>query len=588
MRMTLKGLHQSSTFLKGLKLMSNTYDNYNWKFSLLFVLFIALIIYCWAHRTGFTNEYLINDDVRHQIFWMQQWQEPELYPDNLLLRYAKNYVPWGVTFVYYIGSPLINPVQFTKVTSGVIFLITAGFLFGIGCYLKDDLTGILLVCTMFLSTHFLDKMAGGLSRGFAYPLLTGYLFFLARRNLSAAGVMILLLSLFNPYIMLLCLVTHGLFLGKCWLPIATRRLIGLARGDSASIGAEAIKSFLLVNLPVTAGVFLMALRYMILKDNSFGELATWSDMAGKIEYTAASGRCTIVPVPSLLWEMFRPIASIFPFSMHKMIGLPAGAIITVVASSVFIYWRWVWRSKYGIIPYRRLWVFTYLLPASVIMYVAAYIVLMRLFIPGRYVEYPFTIFYCVLIAFVLRTLFEIAEHKRLFAVLAVSIAIVVGAVRLDNVAMYDYSKYEPLCRFFRTVPRTSLVAGPPDIMDNTITFARRNAFLTHELFHAWYLEYWKKIKERTYAFCRAYYASEPEEIRHFSRANGIDYIVFRKNDFPPESLSKGPIHMEPFDTYARNLARLKSKFAMLDRNAFPIVFENDELVVLNVRQSRSH
>ncbi len=556
-------------------------ESRNWKLSLLFVLVSALIVYCWAHHAALTNEYSINDDVRQQIFWMQQWQDPGLFPDDPLVRYARNYVPWGVKFLYYAASPLMNPVQFSKIVSGLIFLVTAGFLFGLGRALKDNLTGILLACTLFLCAGFLDRISGGLSRGFAFPLLTGYLFFMTVGNLWAAGTMIFVQSLFNPYIMVLCLVTHGLFFAKNYLPLLIRRPRGDTwAGSDTGAGSESVRHAFLVNIPVAAAAVLMALKYVVLQDTSFGDLVTWSDMAGKIEYTAA-GRYGIVPVPSIFLELVRPFERILPF--HEW-GIPVSVIVAVFGSLGFIYSVRVWRRRPDMVPFARLGTFAYLLSASVMMYVAAYVSLFRLFLPRRYMEYSFTIFYCVLIAIGLRILIDTSVRKRLIAVLIVSAAVVVGPVTLVNVGLFDYSEHESLYRFFRTVPRSSLSAGPPDIMDNVVTFGRRSALVTYELSHTWYRTYWKMIKKRSFDFFRAYYASDPEEIRRFSRANNVDYLVVRREDFPPKPASGGSIHFEPFDTYVRGLAKSGSHFAALDRNAFPIVFENNGLLVLKISE----
>jgi hypothetical protein len=40
---------------------------------LLYVLVAASAVYVFAHWPALTNPYVINDDVRQQIFWMQQW-----------------------------------------------------------------------------------------------------------------------------------------------------------------------------------------------------------------------------------------------------------------------------------------------------------------------------------------------------------------------------------------------------------------------------------------------------------------------------------------------------------------------------------
>ena len=276
---------------------------------LLYVLVAASAVYVFAHWPALTNPYVINDDVRQQIFWMQQWVDPELYQNDLLTEYAKNYVPWGVQAIYAAVAPLINPVQFTKILAGLLFVITAGFLFGMGLQFRDDLTPIFIGCTFCFMGGFMDKISGGLSQSFGFPLLAAYLFFLGRSNLVAAGAVIFLQSLLNPYIFLLCVVTHGMFLayniGKIVLPRFGRRSLSAGRSPTSDVSnqrampkedeagyfssimrelrASSLEplTILASGLLVTAGCVLVLLKYALYSPSEFGALVTWADMVGK-------------------------------------------------------------------------------------------------------------------------------------------------------------------------------------------------------------------------------------------------------------------------------------------------------------------
>ncbi|HZE20762.1 MAG TPA: hypothetical protein VE082_01800, partial [Desulfobaccales bacterium] len=65
---------------------------------------ISGLIFVWAHFQGLTNPFIINDDVRQQIYWMQQWQDPSLFRGDFLTAYARHYVPWGVKAFYWLAS----------------------------------------------------------------------------------------------------------------------------------------------------------------------------------------------------------------------------------------------------------------------------------------------------------------------------------------------------------------------------------------------------------------------------------------------------------------------------------------------------
>jgi hypothetical protein len=70
----------------------------------LTVALISGLIFVVAHFQALTNPLIINDDVRQQLYWMQQWQDPALFRGDFLTGYARHYVPWGVKGLYWAAS----------------------------------------------------------------------------------------------------------------------------------------------------------------------------------------------------------------------------------------------------------------------------------------------------------------------------------------------------------------------------------------------------------------------------------------------------------------------------------------------------
>lgn len=539
---------------------------------LVFAICAASLVYVLGHWAALTNPYVINDDVRQQIYWMQQWNDPELFQDDLLSSYARNYVPWGVQAIYYVASPFMNPVQFTKVVAGILYVVTAAFLFGLALQFRDEMAALLVVCVFFFFSNFMRKITGGMSQSFGFPLLAAYLFFLARENLWASAVVIFLESIFNPYIFLLCLVTHAIFLTKNYglallasfrnrLPMATR--------------AGTIGRLMLVNLPIVAGVALIALKYVYLKPLNFGNMVTWATMANRIEYTDA-GRYGFLPGPSLFHEVVRPWILVFPVKeFSPILGWISGLVIAAIV--IFALTR---PSK--TIDVSGFRVFAYLLPASLILYYLAYMLFMNLFLPRRYVEFSLTIFYTMSIGAGMAAILEHRGWKRKSLLTLAAILVAFGAARNWHMGIYDYSRHEPLYRFLETVPKTSLIAGHPELMDNIPTFARRKALVTYELSHTWTDKYWEAIKARTFDLFRAYYSDDPEEIRNFGRRYGIDYLIVEDADFSSKLVKSGQIYFEPFKAFIHGLVGPRSHFAALDGVSFPVVYSKDGIRVLKI------
>jgi hypothetical protein len=543
---------------------------------LIYVICAASFVYVVGHWPALTNRYVINDDVRQQIYWMQQWNDPELFQDDLLSRYARNYVPWGVQAVYYLASPFMNPVQFSKVVAGILYVVTAAFLFGLALQFRNEIAALFVICAFFFFSTFMRKISGGLPQSFAFPLLLAYLFFLARENLWGCAIVILLESVFNPYIFVLCLTTHFIFLvTKYSAPVIVYfRNRGLAKAPRSGT----IRRLILVNAPVAVGVALMALKYIYLKPAEFGNIVTWSAMADKIEYTDL-GRYGILPGPSLIYEVIRPWIFVSPageqIPILGWIGFFAAAAMVVFAFT---------RPNQNI-DLSGFRVFGYLLPASFILYFLSYLLMMRLFLPRRYVEFSLNVVYCMATGVSFAIILEYLGLRRKFLVALAVVLVGLGAARNWNVGIYDYSRYAPLYTFLESVPKTSLIAGHPELMDNVPTFARRKAFVTYELSHTWSDKYWEIIKNRTFDLFRAYYSGKPEEIRNFGRRYGIDYLIVRDSDFPPQSRATKQIYFEPFNTFIHRLVDHRSHFAALDSSAFPAVYSRDGIRVLKIGPS---
>jgi hypothetical protein len=543
----------------------------------LYAMAATAAVFVFAHWDGLTDPYIVRDDVRQQVFWMQQWQDPELYQDDLLTAYARNYVPWGIKALYWAGSHVMNPVQFTKVVTAVLFLVTAAFLFGLGTAFQDELVPLFVVCLFLFFGAFMRKISGGLSQSFAFPCLAAYLFFLSRNMLVGTGLVILLLSLVNPYMFLLCLGTHTIYVlthayGKAL--VSRVGLTGLipepAEYRFATIG------FAVCTILVAAGCAIMLGQYAATQSTEFGRLITRHDMMGNLEYTA-QGRYELLPIPSLLYELYQPWIFNLPFIQW---GQPAGWIFVIIGVPVLVYGA---TRKAGTVDLTGFSVFAYLGVASLLLYVAACVLFFRLFVPRRYVEFSLVVFYCVACAVCLRMALSSLVSDRVAFPVVTSLLVVLAALRLYTVGLYDFSDQARLYRFLESTPRTSLIAGHPELMDNVLTFSRRKAFVTYELSHTWYTRYWDTIKGRTYDFFRAYYASDPEVVREFCRKNHIDYLVVRDDDFSAKTLKKGKFYFEPFNSFIRESVRGRNHFAVLDLKAFPPIYLFDGVRVIKCR-----
>ena len=100
---------------------------FNWLIpSIFFALYFALISLNYAFR----QEYLIQDDARIHIVWLQRFLDPELFPKDFLADYFTYFLPWGFKEIYWLGAQVgIEPLIVAKILPSILGLTTAIYVF---------------------------------------------------------------------------------------------------------------------------------------------------------------------------------------------------------------------------------------------------------------------------------------------------------------------------------------------------------------------------------------------------------------------------------------------------------------------------
>ncbi len=537
--------------------------------ALLLVAIIPLAIYCLAHIGSLTSTYTINDDVRQQIYWMQQYRDSSLFQDHLLSDYAKSYVPWGVQFLYWVAASIMEPILFSKVLTAILFIAASSLMYAIVHEVADRRSGLMTLAIFFYFGNSLGSISGGLSRGFVFPLLLAYLYLLLRKKYSEAGLVLLAQSLVNPYLFLIGFFTHIL----AGFPTIKNRNPTVHYTGTAFF-SRPYGNYVLSLIPAAIGLCLLIFRYTVAQSLEIGPVASLADMEGQPEFTAL-GRYEILPLRPLPYEFVRPFLKYPPFGFFSVLA----TIIGVVLYCALV----IRGANRSMIPaaLRRMNTLHYLLAASLVLYMLARIFLLQLFLPERYLEYPLTIVYCIFLGLIGGAV--LARIPRIFFCLVLGVLLLCGAGRLHSIAISDYQEQQSLYEFFEQSPTDTLIAGHPEVMDNVMTFARRKVFLSYELSHPWYLQYWSTIKQRTNDFFAAYYGDNPDKIISFCRNNGISYLVVRESDFAEESVYRQGVYFEPFNSLIQTLYQNHRSFALLDTDIFKPVFRYGEYRIISFR-----
>ncbi len=552
-------------------------------FDLLLAAVLSAVVFSLAHLKALTSPYVVNDDVRQQIFWMQQWLDPEIFKGDLLVDYARHYVPWGVKGLYWLASWVTDPISFSQILPGLLFIVLGLCLYRLGLNLGGRRLGWVTLAIYWLMPFFMDNLAGGLARAFAAPLLAFFWLCWQEERPWGVGAALLLQALFIPYIFML----GALAVGLAWLG-------GRAGKTSSPPFPARLVHFLLL----AAGAALVGLMNFSYTAGGFGPLVSYAEMVNRPEFYAG-GRYALLPIPSIFWELISPWEWIAPF---RDLG-PAAIVVCVVlpAATLWGLARVDWRA---LAP--RLQPFWYLGLAGLLLYFLARIFFFKLFVPDRYLMYTLNLAYCLLLALGLYTTLQVSRWPKNLAVLILIAAAGLGVLRLENVGLKDYSVYRPAYAALADIPKDAIVAGHPNLMDNIPTFARRRALVTYKLAHVWSKGYWQKIEPRLKDLFVAYYAADPQEVIAFCRRYQVSFLVVDDRHFTPEFLAggrflvpmdrKAPRYLghiladrldapffAPFDRQIAELTRGRQQFALLSSPVFTATKLDEHLRLLDMR-----
>ena len=517
----------------------------------LIVASIALAIGIYGQLPAFTNPYVLVDDFRQHLYWMRQFRDSALFQDDLLTEYAKHYQPWGFIFLYYVLSPIADPLVISKVLPLALFVLSSFYLFKLVRHIAGGYAGFLASLIFMTTFTYLDRISGGLPRSFGFPLLIIFLYYLTKKEYLKSSLLLVLQCLFYPTLFFISALTY-LFM---WIKVRHRKI----RLD------HSFPKAIFFILGVLLGASLLYGKHLLTPHSLIGNLVTREQMVNHPEYYE-SGRYPVFPTAPLPQEIGRNIRrGLFTSRLLRknpvVDTLRAAKLRNVISIVLVLFFFFVLGRMKLYFPQELFALFL----ASVAMYQISDLFLLKLFIPRRYLEYSIPLL--SLIAFAMMVGGGIGKIKRVRLRRSLQIAGIVLVALLnfdiDAKAMFvDLSSYADLYRYLGTLSRETVIAAPPELADGIPTFSRRKVFIQYELSHPFFDRYWEVVKKRTSDFFDAYYSKNLSSLYQFCQENKIEYLVVDKKHFTEEYLTSGKIYFEPFNTSLKKMIGKRRDFAL--------------------------
>ena len=528
-----------------------------------------------ALQQGFSGQYVVQDDARQHVFWMQRFTDPELLKDDLTADYFQSVAPLGYVTVYRLAALAgINPFLLNKLLPMALGLLTTAYCFGVAMQiLRAPAAAFLSTLLLNQSLWMVDALVNGTPRAFSHVLMLAFIYYLARDEWIASLITIALLGLFYPSFMLIATAVLAL------------RLIDWQGGRLAL--SKSKKDYLLCAAGV-AITLLVALLFQI-KSSQFGPVITASEARHSPEFLRG-GRMAVFHDQPLEFWLTGNHSGIISSSLISPLTLLMGLLLPVL-----LYYR----NRFPLI--QKLTQAFSILPrivvASIGLFFGAHILLFKLYLPPRYTIHSFRIVLSISAAIVLISFAdailswaERARGKKILAIATLSFfmaAIILVPAFADEFPKTRYitGSRPELYEFFSRQPKDILIASLESEADNLPSFAARSVLVSRESALPFHKRYYNQISERASDLFRAQYTTDLEELESFIQKYGVDFFLLDKETFTPEYVQK--------NRWGRILRAAQSDaLAKLNQGTVPAlarlvdsckVFETDDLIVIDAR-----
>ena len=480
---------------------------------------------------------IFDGDAAHHVFWLYQYSDAALFPNDLSVHYLRTSAPLGYRALYGSLAPFFDALVATEWLSIVLLLSSCWLAWKLATAVAGpglQLRGLLAVVSLILLVS-LGQSTGGIlppiafQRTFALPLTLLCLWGLVNRHYLWVGISWLGSALFYPVMLPVLGLTGGIVFLHKW--VRTRQL----------------PDRWLVNGVLGVGALLAALFGMPRADD-LGPAATYEQAIAMPEF-GPGGRLVLYASGF--------VSNLLRFHMTGIGWSPY--VLAAIALSVVA----VWASGHRRLIPGAAWV---MLGVGLLLWLAMRIfpeeLMFGLYLPNRHSRWAVAAFgvsalsagtYC-LTDLVGRRLFTGGLGDRAgFCTTTLSIAaplLVVLALAPRAYGQWQQPVDNDLERtyaFIGSLPKDTLVAAHPDLANYIPLRARRSVLTSTEVSMPWLPGYYAQMEPRLEASLRAAYSTDINQVDMELARYGVDVFVTG----PAVWARQG--YLQPLDSMVRGL-----------------------------------
>jgi hypothetical protein len=487
-----------------------------------------------ALHNAFSGEFVVQDDARQHVFWMQRFTDPNLFPNDFIADYFQSVAPWGYTTVYKAGVVLGFDVwTLNKILPLLIAMLATVFAFGTIWELVQRPIAA-CVGTVFLNQIFplRDDVVSATPAAFFHPFFLAFLYFTLRRSWLPSAISIVLMGLFYPQGVLVMAGTL-ILLGLGYLSRVQGKGWGW-RGRRAEVWL--MGSGLLA-------AFWVLLPY-VLRDSAYGPVLTVEQARNMLALSPQGWSKFFDDNPIDFW-LFGKRTGLFPFEWGTLDLKVQPQVWLAIAVPFLLYLPP--RSPLAKAAAPRFSLLLQAVIASIVCFALAHQLLFALHLPNRYTEHSLRAIAAVAAGGAIALILD-RWHARwlrrrrvgwavlmIWAIAPLLISLAAGESRGN----YIHGSSPELYHFLAAQPNSTLVASLDPMVNEIPSFAQRSIFVGGEGFVLpYHLGYYTEMKARTVALIDAQYTDDPAAVAAFLSTYELDLWLISPAMFTPEWIDK--------------------------------------------------
>ena len=543
----------------------------------VFWLSLSLLCAVWfageGLRQAFSSHYVVQDDARQHVFWMERFIDGGLFPRDLSADYFQTVAPYGYTGLYRSMALLgIDPLLLNKLLPLVLGLVTTAYCFAL-CLQLLRVPSAAFISALLLnqSLWMQDDLVSATPRAFLYPLLMAFLYYLSCGSWYGCFAALALQGLFYPSV---AFISAGVLILSLFVWRDGRPGVSRSRADYLVCG-------------IGLAVFAAVMSIYMMKSSALGPVVTAGEARSMAEFSAR-GRMRVFHEGFWEYWVSGVNSGILPATCLMPFTICSGLLLPVLLR---------YRNRFPLASHisSSVRLLPQLATASVLMFFAAHLLMFKLYLPDRYTRNSARVILCVAagltLIIVLEAVLRFCERhffgRELLAVgstalLALTLILYPGAPRSFLRTSYRTGGEPRLYEFFSTQPKDILIASLSSESSKIPVFAGRSTLVSWEAALPFHKNYYGRMRERAIDLINAQYSPDLGELQSFIEKYQIDFLLVDRRAFEPDYLAGDKfirLYQPAADDAIRTLKRgIKPALAMLIEQCSAA--ETDDYVVI--------